>query len=314
MASHDIRPIAGDSIAPNNYIPLEDANTFFCPTRITLGSFDQDNKCAVKETVLPTKVSLSAAVTTENVQVSFCNRLKNTAAAILDVPRMPGVLLMEEAHEVGDIKFEPKVMAKEKADAVYKDAENSSDKTATLSSTAEDTNHIKLDKIPAGASGVFGLTFIQSDGLRCRDMVLSDASEEPSRLADVAICPGYTGLGASEGVPFDFNLIIGNGIDVDLPTDDVIMEDTQQGVCKLSPDMKSLILLGGSLVQRSLLGSSLQWKSICGLARGTLLKVRLKYSARCDSNSEILTDTDDIDMLQEEAMNNMITDVDSIKK
>ena len=137
---------------------------------------------------------------------------------------------------------------------------------------------------------------------------------EPSRLADVAICPGYTGLGASEGVPFDFNLIIGNGIDVDLPTDDVIMEDTQQGVCKLSPDMKSLILLGGSLVQRSLLGSSLQWKSICGLARGTLLKVRLKYSARCDSNSEILTDTDDIDMLQEEAMNNMITDVDSIKK
>ena len=177
MASHDIRPIAGDSIAPNNYIPLEDANTFFCPTRITLGSLDQDNKCAVKETVLPTKVSLSAAVTTENVQVSFCNRLKNTAAVILDVPRMPGVLLMEEAHEVGDIKFEPKVMAKEKADAVYKDAENSSDKTATLSSTDEDTHHIKLDKIPAGASGVFGLTFIQSDGLRCRDMVLSDASE-----------------------------------------------------------------------------------------------------------------------------------------
>ena len=181
MASHDIRPMAGDSITPNNYIPLEDANTFFCPTRITLGSFDQDSKCAVKETVLPTKVSLSVAVTTDHVlyelKVSFCNRLKDTAAAILDVPRMPGVILMEEAHEVGNIEFEPKVMAKEKADSVYKDAENSSDKTATLSSTDEDTHHIKLDKIPAGASGVFGLTFIQSDGLRCRDMVLSDASE-----------------------------------------------------------------------------------------------------------------------------------------
>ena len=181
VSSLGIRPMAGDLTTPNNYIPLEDSNTFFCPTRITLGSFDKDKKCAVKESVLPTNVSLSAAVTTEHVlyelKVSFCNRLKNTSAAILAVPRIPGVLLMEEAHEVGGIKFEPKVMAKEKADAAYKDAENSSVKTATLSSTAEDTHHIKLDKVPAGASGVFGLTFIQSDCLKCRDMVLSDASE-----------------------------------------------------------------------------------------------------------------------------------------
>ena len=64
------------------------------------------------------------------------------------------------------------------ADAAYKDAENSSDKAATLSSTAEAaTHHIKLEKIPTVASGVFGLTFIQSCGLNCRDMVLSDASE-----------------------------------------------------------------------------------------------------------------------------------------
>ena len=138
---------------------------------------------------------------------------------------------------------------------------------------------------------------------------------EPSHLADIAICPGYTGLDASEGVPFDFNLIIDNGIDVDLPMDDVIMEDTKQ-VGNISPDMKSLILLGGSLVQRSLLGGSLQWKSICGLALGTLLKVRLEYPAQSVSNSEIgdiLSKTDEVD-LREEAMNNMMMNVDSIKK
>jgi len=321
VSSLGIRPMAGDLTTPNNYIPLEDSNTFFCPTRITLGSFDKDKKCAVKESVLPTNVSLSAAVTTEHVlyelKVSFCNRLKNTSAAILAVPRIPGVLLMEEAHEVGGIKFEPKVMAKEKADAAYKDAENSSVKTATLSSTAEDTHHIKLDKVPAGASGVFGLTFIQSDGLKCRDMVLSDASEEPLRLADVVICPGYTGLGISEGVPFEFNLIIGNGIDVDLPADDVIVEDTLQ-VEKISPDMRCLILFDGSLVQRSLLGGLLQWKSVCGLAQGTLLKVRLKYSAASevfysgiDGNC---SKTDEVSMVPDETMDKMITGVDSISK
>jgi len=45
-SSHGIRPMAGDSITPNNYIPLKDSNTFFCPTRITLGSFDKDKKRA----------------------------------------------------------------------------------------------------------------------------------------------------------------------------------------------------------------------------------------------------------------------------
>mmetsp|Transcript_22098 Transcript_22098/g.33738 ORF Transcript_22098/g.33738 Transcript_22098/m.33738 type:complete len:1151 (-) Transcript_22098:252-3704(-) len=321
ISSLGIRPMAGDLTTPNNYIPLEDSNTFFCPTRITLGSFDKDKKCAVKESVLPTNVTLSAAVTTEHVlyeiKVSFCNRLKNTSAAILDVPRIPGVLLMEEAHEVGGIKFEPKVMAKEKADAVYKDAENSSVKTATLSSTAEDTHHIKLDKVPAGASGVFGLTFIQSDGLKCRDMVLSDASEEPLRLADVVVCPGYTGLGISEGVPFDFNLIIGDGIDVDLPTDEVIVEDTQQ-MEKISPDMRSLILLDGSLVQRSLLGGFLQWKSVCGLAQGTLLKVRLKYPTASEvfysGFDRNCSKTDEVSMVPEETMDKIITGVDSISK
>eukprot|EP00816_Leptocylindrus_hargravesii_P012308 CAMPEP_0196807184 /NCGR_PEP_ID=MMETSP1362-20130617/7137_1 /TAXON_ID=163516 /ORGANISM="Leptocylindrus danicus, Strain CCMP1856" /LENGTH=1124 /DNA_ID=CAMNT_0042180983 /DNA_START=109 /DNA_END=3483 /DNA_ORIENTATION=+ len=313
---HGICPGEGDLTTPNNYIPLEDSNSFFCPTHITLGSFDKDKKCAVIESVLPTKVSLSAAVTTEHVlyelKVSFCNPLKDTAAAILGVPRIPGLLLMEEAHEVGGIKFEPKVMAKEKADVAYKDAENSSGMTATLSSTAEDTHHIKLDKVPAGVSGIFGLTFIHRGGLKRRDMVLSDASEEQSSIADIVICPGYTGLGISEEVPFDFNLIIGNGINVDLPADDVIAEEVKQ-LEKISRDIRSLILLDGSLVQHSPLGGLIQWKSFSGLRRGTLLKVRLKYSSYLGFD-KIASETDEIGVLPEETMSKMITGVDSIKK
>jgi len=283
----NIKPSEGDNTKVNNFISMSDseaANCFFCPVRITLGGFDGDANEKVEKAVLPTKVKLSAVVSSEQVlyeyKVSFCNDLPHTVAAVLDVARLPGVLLMEEAHECAGIRFEPRVMEKEKADTMYAQAADSSNQTATLSSTVEDTYHVQLDKVPAGADGTFGLTFIQAEGLKSMDKVLTDGSEAPLRICDLFICPGYTYFDFS-GVPFDFNLmLVGNGLTVDLPSNEIIAEDVMS--MEEIDYLQQLILFGPNLVQASPTGSVLSWKSPTGFSKGSLLKIRIsQYVPTC---------------------------------
>ena len=104
-------------------------------------------------------------------------RLGNTAAAVLDVARLPGLLLLEEDHKCGDVAYAPKVMEKEKADVAYQQAAASSTHSATLSAAADDCFHVQLDKVPNGATATFGCRFIQSNGC----VTAPPATRQPGR-------------------------------------------------------------------------------------------------------------------------------------
>lgn len=106
-------PGPGDCTTPNNFIPLADANAFCASVRVTLGGTDSVLSAppTKKEvTALPDKVRLTAVVTAESViwdlQVEVCNSMSCVAAAVLDVPRLEGLLLLEEEHRVGEVPCE----------------------------------------------------------------------------------------------------------------------------------------------------------------------------------------------------------------
>ena len=59
--------------------------------------------------MLPDKVRLTAIATPEHLiwdlQVEVRNSMSSVAAAVLDVPRLPGLLLLEEEHHVGEVRM-----------------------------------------------------------------------------------------------------------------------------------------------------------------------------------------------------------------
>ena len=280
----------GDNVEANNYLPIDESNGFIAAVRVTLGATTRQNVC-----VLPERVTLTAVVTRESVviwdlRVTVTNRLGGTAAAILDVPRLPDLLLLEEEHMCDKIQYNPEVMEKEQADASYEAAASSTTHSATLSDTADDAFQIKLDKIPDGATAIFGCRFLQGSGLRRRDRVGADGEAPPERIADVSIVPGYTPLDAV-GVPFELQVYVGPGLTVIVPEDEVLREDViklgreadraalryLRGLRDVSPAVSELLQLGPTLLSAGALDSwrRLSWSSPTGLARGTLIRIRL---------------------------------------
>jgi hypothetical protein len=143
-----------------------------------------------------------------------------TAAAVLSVPRLPELLLLEERHRAGEALYEPRVTAKEQASHMYEQAAASSTHSATLSDTHEDAFAIKLDKLGAGATATFTVKFLQATGLRGCAAVLASSDSEDERIADVAVAPGFTSL-AGAGVPFSFSLLHDAAFAVVLPAEQV---------------------------------------------------------------------------------------------
>jgi len=283
----------GDNVEANNYIPIDESNGFIAAVRVTLGATTRQNVC-----VLPERVTLTAVVTRESgviwdLRVTVTNRLGGTAAAILDVPRLPDLLLLEEEHVCDKIQYNPEVMEKEQADASYEAAASSTTHSATLSDTAEDAFQIKLDKIPDGATVIFGCRFLQGSGLRRRDRVGANGEAPSERIADVSIVPGFTPLDAV-GVPFELQVHVGPGLAVVVPEDEVLREDViklgreadratlryLRGLRDVSPAVSELLQLGPTLLSAGSLDSwrRLSWSSPTGLARGTLVRVRLSES------------------------------------
>lgn len=300
-SDHTVLAAPGDNTEANNYIPFDDSNAFVAPVRVTLGASTKQNV-----SVLPEHVALTAIVSREagviwDLRVTVTNNLGATAAAILAVPRLPDLLLLEEEHVCGGVEFRPTIMEKEQADAHFEMAAASSTHSATLSDTAEDAFHIKLDKIPDGATATFGCRFLQSAGLKRRDAVGADGDTPATCIGDLTIVPGYTPLDGA-GVPFDFTLHVGPGLRVTLPEDEVLREDVTKCTAdasaaslrrfahrahstdpNLPPDLPppaicEIVQLGPTLLSGN--GSErgmrrLSWKSVCGLSRGTLLRCRL---------------------------------------
>ena len=139
-------------------------------------------------------MSLTAVATADgslvfDLSVEFTNSLGCTASAVLSVPRLPDLLLLEEKHRAGDVKYDPKVLEKERAQQMYDQAAASSTHSATLSDTMDDVFSVQLDKVAAGATAAFGCKFLASGGLRTDAMVVSSGDEDGARIADLASCP-----------------------------------------------------------------------------------------------------------------------------
>jgi len=322
----------GDNVEANNYIPIDESNGFIAAVRVTLGATTRQNVC-----VLPERVTLTAVVTRESgviwdLRVTVTNRLGGTAAAILDVPRLPDLLLLEEEHVCDKIQYHPEVMEKEQADASYEAAASSTTHSATLSDTAEDAFQIKLDKIPDGATVIFGCRFLQGSGLRRRDRVGANGEAPSERIADVSIVPGFTPLDAV-GVPFELQVHVGPGLAVVVPEDEVLREDViklgreadratlryLRGLRDVSPAVSELLQLGPTLLSAGSLDSwrRLSWSSPTGLARGTLVRVRLS-EPQIDQIAELRKLTigapaqKDPAMAAEAALNSAVHAVDTI--
>lgn len=266
---------AGDALEPNNFIEPDLANSFVSPCRVQLGAAGLTGQPKL-ESVLPDRVSLTAVITRDckvvwDLTVLVTNSLEATAAVVVSVPRLDGVLLLEEKHYVGPVVYEPTVTEKEKADRLFAQAAASSEHSATLSDTQEDACAIKLDKVAAGAIAHFTIKFIQPSGLRGCAAVAVDADEADLRIADIAVAPGFTSLNGL-GVPFKFTLLHDKAFDVVMPSDSVLAHDASQ----FCSDVTSVLQLAPSCVTHAS-GSwkSLQWESDLGLATGTVLKVRL---------------------------------------
>ncbi|KAK3250692.1 hypothetical protein CYMTET_39939, partial [Cymbomonas tetramitiformis] len=269
-------PAQGDSITPNNFIGLDDLNCFACAARVLISTAvtEQGSTGKRERSVVPEDVKLVAVITKEHVffdlSVTVKNNFSTTAAAVLDVPRLPGLVLLEEHHRSGDIRYQTNVMEKKRADATFEQAAASKTHSATLSDTSEQSFSVKLDKIAKNTTATFGCRFIQTGGLRDFAAVVADGDSPGERIADVAVLPGFTTL-EGEGVPFDFTLFISDSFDVQIPSHAVLLEDARTSE-NLVRDIKSILQLGPSLVEKEGLMKKLHWSTPGGLATGTLLK------------------------------------------
>ena len=111
-------PQPGDCTEPNNWFALARANGFSCAVGVTLGGLA--GGAPKEKSVKPDKVALTAVATADgslvfDLSVEFTNSLGCTASAVLSVPRLPDLLLLEEKHRAGDVKYDPKVLEKERA-------------------------------------------------------------------------------------------------------------------------------------------------------------------------------------------------------
>ena len=147
-------PAPGDCTTPNNFIPLEDSNTFCANVRVTVGGQEPQGSKSEAH-CLPDKVKLTTVVTRDHLiyslEVEVTNPLPCVAAAVLDVPRLPGLLLLEEEHRVGDVHYAPQVMEKAQADAAYRQAAASETHSATLGAVEESSFSVNLDKVRMAA-------------------------------------------------------------------------------------------------------------------------------------------------------------------
>ena len=214
-------PQPGDCTEPNNWFALARANGFSCAVGVTLGGLA--GGAPKEKSVKPDKVALTAVATADgslvfDLSVEFTNSLGCTASAVLSVPRLPDLLLLEEKHRAGDVKYDPKVLEKERAQQMYDQAAASSTHSATLSDTMDDVFSVQLDKVAAGATAAFGCKFLASGGLRTDAMVVSSGDDDGARIADLAILPGFSPLAAA-GVPFEFTLLADARYNIALPSD-----------------------------------------------------------------------------------------------
>ena len=137
------------------------------------------------------------ALSVFDLSVEFTNSLGCTASAVLSVPRLPDLLLLEEKHRAGDVKYDPKVLEKERAQQMYDQAAASSTHSATLSDTMDDVFSVQLDKVAAGATAAFGCKLLASGGLRSDAAVVGSGDDDGARIADLAILPGFSPLAAA---------------------------------------------------------------------------------------------------------------------
>ena len=303
-------PAAGDDTTPNNYIPLEDANAFCANVRVTLGGAEGPSLTPTKRQVcaLPEKVQLTAVVTEEHViwcvSVDVKNTLSGVAAAVLDVPRLPGLLLLEEEHSVGEVRYAPSVMEREQADAAFEQAAASESHSASLGAIEDSSFSVKLDKVPPGAIATFGVKLLQSGGLKSFGAVVKDGDAPACALADLAVLPSFAPL-LGRGVPFTFKLLYDEAFEVVLPPADVISHEAHTASRRHGGgggggggglfgsgggggggkvDVASLVYLQPELSEVASPGKrTLAWAHATGPARGTLLRVRL--SRRTDDTA-----------------------------
>lgn len=158
-------PAPGDCTTPNNFIPLEDSNTFCANVRVTMGGQEPQGSKSEAH-CLPDKVKLTTLVTCDHLiyslEVEVTNPLPCVAAAVLDVPRLPGLLLLEEEHRVGDVHYAPQVMEKAQADAAYRQAAASETHSATLGAVEESSFSVNLDKVRMAAPTRLGAALPKS--------------------------------------------------------------------------------------------------------------------------------------------------------
>jgi len=285
-------PAAGDSMEPNNLIGLDDTNGFCAAVRCTLGAeAASDTLVPVKEevSVLPGSVDLKFIVSAKKeifveVSIAITNSLATTAAAQVDIPRVPGLVLLEEVHVVDGIRYLPQVTEKLAAQAAYEAAANSQTHSATLSSSEDDAIQVQLDKVPKGSQATCTLTFLAIGGLRQTQAVMSDADEDAAVIADLAIIAPWSPLD-TRGVPFSVSVSLPPGLEPTLPSAEVMHAEASL--------LNSLTLAGGSAGREHVHASAivhlapslhdsgegqLTWSHAGGLARGTVVKLRISES------------------------------------
>jgi len=283
QASFMVAPSAGDATTPNNFFELKEHNACCAHVRITLGGNEPAQPGSTPDkkelNVLPDQVRLTTVVTKEgaivfDLQVEVTNPMSCVAAAVLDVPRLPGLLLLEEEHHVGAVHYAPKVMQKEQADAAFQQAAASQTHSASLGAVEESSFSVKLDKIPPKATATFGVKLLQSGGLRSFGAVVADGDASSSDIADVTILPSYAPLDG-RGVPFDFSLRFDEAFECCLPAAEVMRHEARAMASQRSVDVSSVLFLAPEAVEGDGPSRLLRWRHTTGLARGTLLRARL---------------------------------------
>eukprot|EP00300_Choanocystis_sp_HF-7_P021130 c20740_g1_i3.p1 GENE.c20740_g1_i3~~c20740_g1_i3.p1 ORF type:complete len:1032 (+),score=293.00 c20740_g1_i3:48-3143(+) len=197
------RPSTGDCTTPNNYIELNDANSFVCVQQIvisTKGGNGQKDERVVLPDHVAVRIRVEDDVILYDLNVAVSNPFPTkTAAALLEIPRLPGLIMLEEHHRCGPVEYVPEVMEKERADETFQQAASSTTHSATLSNTTNTFFEVKIDKIPAGTTAEFGITFIQTQ-VREFSRVMDTADEPSAKIRDIAILVGHTGVNDA-GVP-----------------------------------------------------------------------------------------------------------------
>eukprot|EP00301_Raphidiophrys_heterophryoidea_P001438 c10692_g1_i1.p1 GENE.c10692_g1_i1~~c10692_g1_i1.p1 ORF type:complete len:1081 (+),score=243.69 c10692_g1_i1:97-3339(+) len=224
-----VAPAAGDCTQVNNFVSMDQTNAFLCVSNVviatvnTLGHKQESN-------VLPRRVVCVVEVNTTHITytltVDISNPYDRTAAAILQIPRLNDLLLLEERHQCGAVTYEPQVMEKVQADQSFLQASASSTHSATLSNTTDDFFEIKIDKIPASEIATLSATFLRTK-VQTHARVMESADQPSRDMLDIVIVPGFTRI-SDQAVPFHLSIRSSHSLELDRVSPQVLNETARE--------------------------------------------------------------------------------------